>query len=66
LKQINIDSCVATSAGDPAEARSRCTCVMDQLEQQLTYAEAIELNQEILENPTDLPAELVAASAACQ
>jgi len=52
-----------TSAGSPA---SFCGCVIDELQANVPYDRFIEIDQELAENPDNIPAELTDAAAACQ
>ncbi len=55
------ESC--TGAGSPA---SFCGCVIDELEANVPYDRFIEIDQQLAENPDDVPSELLDAAAACQ
>ena len=55
------DSC--TSAGSPA---AFCGCVIDELQATVPYDRFVEIDQELAENPDDIPTELTDAAAACQ
>ncbi|MDZ7732592.1 MAG: hypothetical protein U5R31_05250 [Acidimicrobiia bacterium] len=69
-RETQIDTCVATSAplfgGD--QARTYCTCVIDRLEDSLTYAEAQELDRQVLMDgmaDAEPPEELRHATRSC-
>jgi len=52
-----------TSAGSPA---AFCGCVIDELQANVSYDRFVEIDQELAENPDDIPTELTDAAAACQ
>lgn len=56
-----VSSCTSTGSPD-----SFCNCVIDELQETVPFDRFVELDQQLAENPDDIPAELTAAATACQ